>query len=172
MVCCHAKRVMLSFVLSTKRIPSCNSCYMHPWEIYPLIRDVQRPRRKTEPLKEKPISSEIKMLQIIKQAVLFQCILHVQIYGGHFRSYYVVKSNVYADESCIKIEKTESTLICFAKCMNFPNSHSLFCYNGNLQSCMCCNVSVANGVQSFGWEAYTIRAVSYTHLTLPTICSV
>ena len=153
MVRCHAKRVMLSFVLSTNRIPSCNSSYMHPYEIYALIRDVQFHRRKTEPLKSK----EIKMLQIIKQAVLFQCILHVQIYGGHFRSYYVVKSNVYADESCIKIEKTESTLICFAKCMNFPNSHSLFCYNGNLQSCMCCTVSTANGVQSLGWEAYTIR---------------
>ena len=97
------------------------------------------------------------MLQKIKQAVLFQCILHVHIYGGHFRSYHGVKSNVYPDESCIKIEKTESTLICFAKCMNFPNSHSLFCYNGNLQSCMCCTVSVAKGVQSLGWEAYTIR---------------
>ena len=97
------------------------------------------------------------MLQKIKQAVLFQFILHVHIYGSQFSNFHAVKSNVYADESCIKIEKTESTLICFAKCMNFPNSHSLFCYNGNLQSCMCCNVSVANGVQSLGWEAYTIR---------------
>ena len=97
------------------------------------------------------------MLQKIKQVVLFQCILHVHINGGHFRGYYGVKSNVYADESCIKIEKTKSTFICFAKCMNFPKSHSLFCYNRNLQSCMCCNVSVGNGVQSLGWEAYTIR---------------